>query len=364
MPGREYTFQSFAGYRFGFNGKEMDKEGMGGGQSTYDYGFRIYNPALGRFLSVDPLVKDYPWYSSYQFAGNKPIFAIDLDGLEEWVAIYYDGDTKPSLFVFDENLSPLGKNTLYSQTIDCNTGTSTYGTYTANSSQKVNVAFIPNEALVNRDKKHEVIPIMSAYAADAKFFNKLDNKSENFEAIKAWDLADMAMGAAFYAMENDVMIDDAIIDFHGTQHLETRTDQEPHKLDFGTTKLNVDANGNPTNYSTSTSQLFQLIGKFRAPDSETLLGHCNANKCEGLVQNISKDMNSTVYSHKSYSYSSNLRNGKFYGTIAKIFNKIIRDGNVKNIGKYTKTSPDGSKTDTENIGFGTSKGDAGDIQTK
>jgi RHS repeat-associated protein len=78
-------------YRFGFNGKEKDQEGMGGGSSTYDYGFRIYNPALGKFLSVDPLTKDYPWYTPYQFAGNKPIWAIDLDGLEEFLRTdYYD----------------------------------------------------------------------------------------------------------------------------------------------------------------------------------------------------------------------------------------------------------------------------------
>ena len=73
------------GYRYGFNGKEIDKgdEGMGGGGSTYDYGFRIYNPSLGKFLSVDPLTASYPWYTPYQFAGNMPIWAIDLDGLEE-----------------------------------------------------------------------------------------------------------------------------------------------------------------------------------------------------------------------------------------------------------------------------------------
>ena len=70
-------------YRYGFNGKEKDDEGMGGGLSTYDYGFRIYNPALGRFLSVDPLTGSYPWYTPYQFAGNKPIWCVDLDGLEE-----------------------------------------------------------------------------------------------------------------------------------------------------------------------------------------------------------------------------------------------------------------------------------------
>ncbi len=37
---------------------------MGGGGSTYDYGFRIYNPNIAKFLSVDPLTKDYPWNSS------------------------------------------------------------------------------------------------------------------------------------------------------------------------------------------------------------------------------------------------------------------------------------------------------------
>ena len=41
-----------------------------------------YNPAIGRFLSVDPLTRSYPWYTPYQFAGNTPIQAIDLDGLE------------------------------------------------------------------------------------------------------------------------------------------------------------------------------------------------------------------------------------------------------------------------------------------
>lgn len=79
MPSRNYT--AGTGYRYGFNGKEKDKETTE--TTTYDYGFRIYSPALGRFLSVDPLTKTYPWYTPYQFAGNKPIWAIDVDGLEE-----------------------------------------------------------------------------------------------------------------------------------------------------------------------------------------------------------------------------------------------------------------------------------------
>lgn len=33
---------------------------MGGGGSTYDYGFRIYNRSIAKFLSVDPLFATYP----------------------------------------------------------------------------------------------------------------------------------------------------------------------------------------------------------------------------------------------------------------------------------------------------------------
>jgi len=69
-------------YRYGFNGKEKDSSGEFG-LNHYDYGFRIYNPGIAKFLSVDPLTSSYPWYTPYQFAGNKPIQSLDLDGLEE-----------------------------------------------------------------------------------------------------------------------------------------------------------------------------------------------------------------------------------------------------------------------------------------
>ncbi|MBL0200731.1 MAG: hypothetical protein IPP81_11480 [Chitinophagaceae bacterium] len=77
MPGRKFT--AATGYRYGFNGKENDKDISEGGQ---DYGMRIYDVRLGRFLSKDPLTKTYPFYSPYQFAGNSPIKFIDIDGKE------------------------------------------------------------------------------------------------------------------------------------------------------------------------------------------------------------------------------------------------------------------------------------------
>jgi RHS repeat-associated protein len=78
MPGRSFTASK--AYRYGFNGKENDKDAHT--NTWQDYGFRIYNPALGRFLSVDPLTKSYPGLTPYQYASNNPVEGIDLDGLE------------------------------------------------------------------------------------------------------------------------------------------------------------------------------------------------------------------------------------------------------------------------------------------
>ena len=85
MPDRDWSSES--GYRFGFNGKEQDSEAYGDG-NYYDYGFKIYNPRLGKFLSTDPLTSSYAWYTPYQFAGNKPIQCDDIDGSEERIYIY------------------------------------------------------------------------------------------------------------------------------------------------------------------------------------------------------------------------------------------------------------------------------------
>jgi RHS repeat-associated protein len=79
MLDRKYQLER---YRYGFNGKENDNEVKGEGNQQ-DYGMRIYDPRLGRFLSVDPLAKEYPWNSTYAFAENDPINFIDLDGLEK-----------------------------------------------------------------------------------------------------------------------------------------------------------------------------------------------------------------------------------------------------------------------------------------
>jgi len=76
MIGREFEADAVGKYRFGFNGKEKDDE-----TRSQDYGMRIYNPGLGRFLSVDPITNSYPMLSPFQFGSNGPTQNIDIDGL-------------------------------------------------------------------------------------------------------------------------------------------------------------------------------------------------------------------------------------------------------------------------------------------
>jgi RHS repeat-associated protein len=63
--------------RYKYVGKERDEE-----TGLYYYGARYYAAWICRFVSVDPLQFDYTYYTPFQYAGNKPITFIDLDGLE------------------------------------------------------------------------------------------------------------------------------------------------------------------------------------------------------------------------------------------------------------------------------------------
>ena len=64
-------------HSYGFNGMEKQNEHISG---NYDFGARILDTRLGRWLSVDPLGKDFPMLSPYSYSANNPIFFVDPDG--------------------------------------------------------------------------------------------------------------------------------------------------------------------------------------------------------------------------------------------------------------------------------------------
>ena len=68
-------------YRYGFNGMEKDDEVSGEGNS-YDFGARLYNPRVGRWMSTDAFESKFPSWSPYVFAFNNPLCFVDLDGNE------------------------------------------------------------------------------------------------------------------------------------------------------------------------------------------------------------------------------------------------------------------------------------------
>ena len=103
MPERSYS-STAAGYRWGFNNMEKDDELKGSGNS-YDFGARIYDPRVGRWLAVDPLAAKYPDSSPYSFASNNSIYFLDPDGKE---VIAYSAESqdlvlKTLKYAFGEN---------------------------------------------------------------------------------------------------------------------------------------------------------------------------------------------------------------------------------------------------------------------
>ena len=93
MPGRKFA-QGGSGYRYGFNGKENDKDINEG---ALDFGARIYDARISRFLSVDKFTGKTAFYSPYIFAGNKPIAAIDYNGDVEIIITYHKTDRNGKL---------------------------------------------------------------------------------------------------------------------------------------------------------------------------------------------------------------------------------------------------------------------------
>jgi RHS repeat-associated protein len=82
---------SVSAYRYGFNGMERDDELKGSGNS-YDFGARIYDSRLGRWMSLDPHQRRYSALSAYNFCFNSPLLFNDPDGKDGRVTIQkYEG---------------------------------------------------------------------------------------------------------------------------------------------------------------------------------------------------------------------------------------------------------------------------------
>src|SRR5690554_3312854 len=72
IVGTENNYQTY-------QGQEINKEL---GLNWLSFKYRNYDPAIGRFISIDPLTEEYVDWGPYVFSGNRVIDARELEGLE------------------------------------------------------------------------------------------------------------------------------------------------------------------------------------------------------------------------------------------------------------------------------------------
>ena len=75
------VFSANLALKYKYNGKELQDDLIGSSSlDLYDYGARMYDPALGRFHTQDRFAEKYESITPYQYGANNPILYIDING--------------------------------------------------------------------------------------------------------------------------------------------------------------------------------------------------------------------------------------------------------------------------------------------
>ena len=94
-------------YNYKYNGKELQNEFD---INLYDYGARNYDPAIGRWMNIDPLAEKFNNLTPYSYVANNPLIYVDPDGRDIKLASeVVDGKTTITVTVTGKLINESGK---------------------------------------------------------------------------------------------------------------------------------------------------------------------------------------------------------------------------------------------------------------
>src|SRR5690606_26135293 len=87
-----YNDAPLTNHPYKYNGKELNEEF---GLNMYDYGARMYEPSIGRWVNIDMKAEAYYPVTPYQYVLNNPVVHVDHNG--QWTVTRHFNMTYNSL---------------------------------------------------------------------------------------------------------------------------------------------------------------------------------------------------------------------------------------------------------------------------
>ncbi len=225
-------------YSYGFNGKEKDDEINGAG-NEYDFGARIFDSRLGRFLSIDPRVDEFPFQTPYCFASNNPIRMIDVEG---------EGTGDPMRLIFWGGAMKDGDNGSFKAA--SKNVAADYGGVPKDNIMRITSA-VQIVTKINAQKNNSVqsVDIFTHGGTNALYVNNGDGKysgntslyrSEAAKLLKSGGGTLISGGSAVIAdIDFNKFTNNAKIELHGCQTADGDADDDNLAADFSTRLFNA-----------------------------------------------------------------------------------------------------------------------------